>query len=370
MYAGLSTNTLTGQVGVHFVRATTTISKPYGKQVTIPLHLSISGLNGASVPVTIDLEVLGAGWDLPKSDTAPLLPNNGQTFVHKGHPDGSPSTVTVFVMLPATGATDPYWGKELSITASASIANSPVSVLGNHTIAIRAEVPYTPTIDEYFDDCNLALDYVYSVTQKNNELTLFGQDGMRVREQKVRMVNAGDEYTLSASSWILGGLKAHFRTVPFSIAYVPLRIRPRETVTDSEGTLRTYTRRGVSRTTDLGLKIDLAQYGKERYFANGKRSSHRVALGIWGAPGVHEIDSTQIIGESDIGSKPSNQLILSLGLTVTYKYNNVQFMIVPFGYDIGLSEVARDWVYHGRERNWYGIGIAIDPAILGPIFGK
>lgn len=126
--------------------------------------------------------------------------------------------------------------------------------------------------------------------------------------------------------------------------------------------------------TNIGFNLDLVRWKMDRYFARGKKSTHKLSLGLWAGPSVEELDSVYTHGaDGDLGKAPgkmekSKQLYLSTGITLSYTYNDISFVFVPIGYDYATSTIGKHWIY--RDRRWWGFGIAVSPKIFETIFNK
>lgn len=213
----------------------------------------------------------------------------------------------------------------------------------------------TCTLDEYK---NKKLGYVIEVESKKDILTLYGydkDDNSKLLERKVKL-NRYDVLAINEWSSIFDGY--HFKPLYISITTVPFKVRPE---------LDEFKTNATSGIKNIGLNFDLGRWKTERYFASGKKSTHKFSAGIWIAPSVEELDSIQTRGFLK-GSSKSKQLFLSTAFTLNYTYNNITFTFVPIGLDFATSSSGKEWVYN--EKRWWGFGIGLEPKFLNSIANK
>lgn len=221
-------------------------------------------------------------------------------------------------------------------------------------------------LTQYLNAANV-LDYVTKVESAGNILTVYGYKTITSNSQTMsvflkRNVALGNEQVLAVNEWNWIFNRAHWQPVPFSIITIPFKIRPQITVKSND--FKTSASSGI---TSLGFNIDLGKYQMDRYFATGKKSSHKFSLGFWAAPAVEEVDSVYTSGYLAKDDK-SKQLFISTGLTISYSYNDISFVFVPAGWDIGTTSIGKNWVYNGQR--WWGFGLAISPKIFATILNK
>lgn len=223
------------------------------------------------------------------------------------------------------------------------------------------------TLTQYLNQPN-KLDYVNRVESNANILTINGYKSIIENGQESTLflkrnvaLSKGEVLAVNEWSWI--GQKKHWQPVPFSLITIPFKIRPKIT-TDKNNEFRAVANAGL---TNLGFNLDLGKYQMDRYFSTGRKSSHKFSIGFWAAPSVEELDSIHTEGflAKDVKSK---QFFISTGLTISYSYNDISFVIVPAGWDIGTTSTGKSWVYN-REY-WWGFGIAISPKIFSTILNK
>jgi hypothetical protein len=222
------------------------------------------------------------------------------------------------------------------------------------------------TLPQYLNATNI-LDYVTKVESAGNILTVNGyrtitdngQTNSIFFKKNVALENG---QVLAVNEWSFVWNLNHWQPVPFSITTIPFKIRPE--ITANNNVFKNTANSGI---TNLGFNLDLGKYQMDRYFATGKKSSHKLSLGFWAAPSVEELDSVYTSGflAKDVKSK---QLFVSTGLTISYSYNDISFVFVPFGWDVATSTIGKNWVYNGER--WWGFGIAISPKIFATILNK
>jgi hypothetical protein len=134
---------------------------------------------------------------------------------------------------------------------------------------------------------------------------------------------------------------------------------------------RTFGTNTIAGLSNLGFNLDLGKYQIDRYFSSGKKSTHKFSIGVWAGPSVEELDSVYTNGgKGALGTVPgksatSKQFFVSTGLTISYSYNDISFVIVPLGKDFATSSLGKEWIYNSEW--WWGFGIALSPKIFGAI---
>jgi hypothetical protein len=219
------------------------------------------------------------------------------------------------------------------------------------------------------------LSYVTKVESSNNLLTLSGykqvlaNNGQREEVFLKTYVELVKGETLAISEWSWVGIGWHWKPFPLSLTTVPFKVRPE---VKSNGKL--FSSVASSGLSNVGFNIDLVKYQMDRYFATGKKSTHKFSFGLWLGPSVEELDSIYTNGANGALGKgigkveKSKQLYISTGLTISYSYNDISFVFVPIGYDYATSKVGKTWVYN-KER-WWGFGIAVSPKIFATILNS
>ncbi len=243
--------------------------------------------------------------------------------------------------------------------------NEGANILSTIKITIKPDEQLF-TLPQYLNAANV-LDYVTKVESAGNTLTVNGYKTITSNGQTnsiflKKNVALGNGQVLAVNEWSWIFNRGHWQPVPFSIITVPFKIRPQITVNSKE--FKTSASSGI---TNLGFNLDLGKFQMDRYFSTGKKSSHKFSLGFWAAPSVEEVDSVYTSGylAKDVKSK---QLFISTGLTISYSYNDISFVFVPAGWDIGTTSIGKNWVYNGQR--WWGFGIAISPKIFATILNK
>ncbi|MFT7072559.1 MAG: hypothetical protein ACJA1Z_003521 [Patiriisocius sp.] len=136
-----------------------------------------------------------------------------------------------------------------------------------------------------------------------------------------------------------------------SIITTPFKVRP------SQENIEQKVFTGL---TNAGINLDLYGYNLSRYFASGKKSTHRFGAGFFLAPTAEELSANN---SELIGDDKYKQLFISLGFSLTYKYNDITFSFIPAGWDIATASVGKSYVYN--EKRWWGFGIGISTKLLG-----
>lgn len=211
-------------------------------------------------------------------------------------------------------------------------------------------------LKDYLD--NHKLYSIIEVESNKDTLIVYGYDKNDNSTLKKRKVKLDRYQVLGINEWSWFGNSGHFKPLPISITTVPFKIRPE---------LDEFETNATSGVSNLGLNFDLGRWKTERYFAGGKKSTHKFYGGIWVAPSVEELDSIQTRGFLN-SEKKSKQLFISTALTLNYTYNNLTFTFVPIGLDFATSSIGKEWIYDGRR--WWGFGIGLEPKFLNSIANK
>lgn len=239
----------------------------------------------------------------------------------------------------------------------------------------------TLSLDDYLEK-NIAqanrvnkLDYVTKVESNNNILTVSGfkkvtaTDGTKQDLFLKRNVELkrGKVFAVTEWSWVFNSF--HWKPIPISITTVPFKVRPSVTAYG-----KVFDGSATSGITNVGFNLDLGKVQMDRYFSNGKKSTHKFSIGLLATPSVEELDSVYTNGANGKLGKvagkmeKSKQLFISTGITISYSYNDISFVFVPVGIDYGTSTIGKTWVYN--KQRWWGFGIAISPKIFATIFSK
>lgn len=105
---------------------------------------------------------------------------------------------------------------------------------------------------------------------------------------------------------------------------------------------------------NIGLFIGRKREAK-RYFYSGKETVHSISAGFFLSPTAIELKAGNTNGEV---TEEISQFGLSTGIGLSYTYNKVTFMIIPIGFDIGLSSKTDKWIYD--KKYWFGFGFGFD----------
>ena len=213
---------------------------------------------------------------------------------------------------------------------------------------------------EYYNkkENNVKLDFLIDVKSSLDTLTLYGyknKDNSTLHKRKIKLDRG---QVLAVSNWSYFGNFWHWKPIPISITTVPFKVRP------GFDEFKTFANSEIK---NVGLNVDLFRWQTERYFSTSKKSTHKFYTGIWVAPSVEELDSTQTRGFL-MGDTKSKQLFVSTALTLNYTYNNITFTFVPIGLDIATNSIGKEWVYN--KRRWWGFGIGLEPKIFSTILNK
>ncbi|MBL7789383.1 MAG: hypothetical protein JNL75_06060 [Chitinophagales bacterium] len=217
------------------------------------------------------------------------------------------------------------------------------------------------------------LDYVTKVESNDNILTVSGEkiiddDNNSLYTKKYVKLEKGESLIIG-ERFKLWRWNSYLKSNPLALITIPFKIRPEI----SEGGSKFYATAN-SGITNLGLNCEITKFQLDKYNASGKKTTIKAALGIWAAPSVEELDSLSTSGAGGKLGKgagkieKSKQFFVSTGLTLTFSYNDISFVIVPAGWDIGTTSIGNNWVYD--KKWWWGFGIGISPKIFSTILNK
>ena len=131
----------------------------------------------------------------------------------------------------------------------------------------------------------------------------------------------------------------------FSVVNIPFKIRLK---TDS---LPSNVETGIE---NAGIFIGRKREIK-RYFYNGKETTHAISAGIFFSPTAIKLNAENTDGKVET---EVTQLAISTGIGFSYTYQKLSFMIIPLGFDFGITSKTSKWVYNGKY--WFGFGLGID----------
>lgn len=154
----------------------------------------------------------------------------------------------------------------------------------------------------------------------------------------------------------------------FSILSVPIKIRPSISYSNKELTSKVERPlEGAIDIKNIYLGVNFLNLTRDRYFSFGTTSTHRFSIGgLFGFTAI-ALTKDNINMENESEFKDVTQVFFSSGVNINYSYNNVNFSLVPIGWDFGLDSVGRSYVYHGKR--WWGLGIGISLSRMGLPFG-
>src|SRR6218665_1564863 len=132
----------------------------------------------------------------------------------------------------------------------------------------------------------------------------------------------------------------------FAIVTVPFKIRP--AIRD------TIPAKAIADLKNVGISTNIYNLKLDRYLWNGTKTSHRFTAGILLAPSVEEVGPAT---SDNKVTKASNQMFLSAGLSLSYSYGDMSFVLIPIGTDIGLTRLAQKSIYNMKP--WFGFGIGL-----------
>jgi hypothetical protein len=341
-----------------FENSPITVEKWNETQLVIPIEIEIDNNTAAAITSTLTLTINNAralaASQLSAADVAkvsirnnsfPISLNSGKTIMK-----------TSYLVLDKTLLLTS--SKVLYVDASIGAITNSVQI----NLQQPNDLPYT--LSDYLDNDDLYLDKVQKVESANNILTIYGEKNNGFQKRSVAL-RKGEVYAVWDKKYITNFRHLNFLEA-FSIFAVPYKVRPENKV-QIKGKDTTFPKSATSGLTNVGLNLEMAKLQVDRYFSNGKKSTHKLSAGLFVAPTVEELDSisTKAYLKKDIKSK---QLFLSTGLTISYSYNDISLVFVPFGWDFSTSTIGKNWIYDGRR--WWGFGIGVSPKIFSTILNK
>ncbi len=346
-----------GQV-LTFKNTPITVEKWKEAHLVIPIEVEVDNTTGGTVTGTLSFSLdntrAPVASQLNVADFAKVVLRSTSPTISLN--SGKKITKTVYMVLDR--ALEVASVKTLFVDATIGTVTQSVQI----DLMQPNDLPYT--LSDYLDNDELLLDKVHSVQSVNNVLTIYGEKNNSFQKRNVAL-RSGEVFAVWDRKYLTNFRHLNFLEA-FSIFAVPYKVRPKATV-EIKSKDTTFPKNATSGLTNLGLNLELARIQLDRYFSNGKKSTHKLSAGIFVAPSVEELDSvsTKAFLKKDVKSK---QLFISSGLTISYSYNDISLVFVPFGWDYSTSAIGRNWVYDGRR--WWGFGLAVSPKLFSTILNK
>lgn len=187
------------------------------------------------------------------------------------------------------------------------------------------------------------IEIIKVVPDKNIlDVTYFNTDSTAVSEK----VKLHKKDVLAIGTWY-----KTFYTPKISVITVPFKVRRKQ---DDKPQFVSAGNKNA------GLNLGFINYKQERYFSNGTMSTHKVSFGAIVAPSAEELSIDNTDG---LLTTKSTQLFISTGLSVTYTYNSISFVLIPIGFDFSTTSDGSAWIYDHKW--WWGLGIGIDTKLFG-----
>jgi hypothetical protein len=149
---------------------------------------------------------------------------------------------------------------------------------------------------------------------------------------------------------VLAVSKASWRPY-LSLVTIPFKVRP---------AIDTFSQNVQTGLANAGIATNIFNYKLTRYFNSGKQSTHQFGVGILIAPTAEELSPENT---NRFVNKKSKQLFISAGLSLTYTYNDITFVILPVAYDFATTTDGKNYVYN--KKNWWGFGVGITTKLFG-----
>lgn len=213
------------------------------------------------------------------------------------------------------------------------------------------------TVTDYFGNNKLKLRQISKIESTNNTLVLTGYNQSKTTAIRKVELEEGEVFALKDCSALWNS--KHWKPLPLSLITVPFKIRPG--VTFKNNKISSSATLG----TNIGVNLDLIKRQIDRYFISAKKSTHKYGLGFFASPSIEELESANTDNFLNALGTKSKQLFISTGLTISYSYNDISFIVVPRGWDIATSTLGKNWAYGGRR--WWGFGIGVSPKIFSTV---
>lgn len=182
---------------------------------------------------------------------------------------------------------------------------------------------------------------IYKLEHGGNKLTAHYYDISSPETAKKDSIFIPYKSFVAISEWKRG--------LDVSVLNIPFKIRPK---------LDTIPGTATADIKNIGLFLGNS-FTSDRYFYNGKSSRHKFTVGGFLSPTLITLNQTNTNGAVD---GDLSQMGLSIGAGINYTYRSISFVLIPMGFDIGLSSQSKDWIYN--KKYWFGFGIGIDTTLL------
>ncbi len=182
---------------------------------------------------------------------------------------------------------------------------------------------------------------VFDLQQKGNKLTASYYDTILPQEHKI------DSLFIPYRSFLT--ISDRKRGLEASILNIPFKVRPK---------MDTLASIATADLKNIGLFLGVSRTSK-RYFYNGISKTHTFIAGGFVAPTLISLSKSNTDGELQADL---SQLGLSIGLGINYTYKSISFILIPMGFDIGLGQETKNWIYN--KKYWFGFGIGFDTTLL------
>jgi hypothetical protein len=353
---------------------TITAKKAIGYDLLIPIEVDFVNTTNADLTPKVNIQIDNliapsiSQFSLPDFNQIKIINNSQDILVGKNKIVKAPNTFLLFIDRNVVVKFD-------------KIVHLEIKEGGNLLCKIKITIQpedVVLSLDDYLEEDKdpknriNRLDYVTRVesTTNNNILTIYGykeevandgskQDVFSKRSVELKRRKA---FAINEWSWVFNSF--HWKPVPISLITVPFKIRPGVNFNGNN-----YSSSATSGLSNVGFNLDLGRIQMDRYFTIGKKSTHKFSIGFLASPSVEELDATNTNNFTNYtNSTKSKQLFISTGLTVSYSYNDLSFVVVPAGWDLPTSNLGKNWMYGGKR--WWGFGIAISPKIFSTILNK
>lgn len=361
----LMTKVTLGQLNISFTNDSIVGEKWRDVELIIPVEIKLKNVGNNSINGTVEFSIDNSktiGLDATQISSSEFANIEIRNYQQQFTVDKKKTSIATFYMvvkkdLVIIGEKDIY----INATTNGNTAAAKVTLKRANDI--------TYTLNDYINNDNLKLNYVTKVESNNNTLTVYGYKDNN--HSKINLMLESHK-AFAVNEWSFVWNSKHWKPFPISLTTIPFKIRPglsfvnRDSINNPIDTTN-FKSQATMGLTNIGFNIDLVKFQMDRYFSTGRKSSHKFSVGFWAAPSVEEMDSVTTRGFLEKNEK-TRQLYISTGLTISYSYNDISFVVVPIGIDIGTSTVGKNWIYNGQL--WWGFGIAISPKIFSTIVNK
>ncbi len=167
---------------------------------------------------------------------------------------------------------------------------------------------------------------------------------------KLKIERLFEKDTVLCKDSIIIGYGKYVSFTKYGLSYsalnIPIKFRPKIENSDVPDIVEAEVK-------NIGFFIG-KRYEINKYFYNGKQSSHAFNWGAFVSPTGIKLTPENTEGKLD----KLTQLAISTGIGLSYTYNKFSIMLIPAAIDLGVGSKMGDWVYNNKF--WWGFGVGVD----------